>query len=164
MEIIPAKQSIGAFSPQHFGLVLTDDGEKLNIMAVSWFTFASTNPPKITLALSKKGYTGETITKTGKATLVLPVKSAAKAAYACGTSSGRTNDKISQTGLTPLEIEGFSVPAIEESSMAWSLELIDIFDAGDHNIFLMEIKCAAKIKEEACLYAMGGYSKLDSID
>ncbi len=53
-------------SPNPFALVSVSkpDGTT-NLMALSWWTYVSNHPATIAVCLSKKGYTGELIRKTG---------------------------------------------------------------------------------------------------
>lgn len=54
-------------SPNPFARVSTlrPDGGA-NLMALSWWTFASNHPPLVAVALSKKGWSGELITENGE--------------------------------------------------------------------------------------------------
>lgn len=165
MKKIEIMETVALSSPHLFGLLVTrsEDGRR-NVMGVSWFSFASLKPAKMVFCLGSKGYTGEVIGKTGVATLCLPTEQIEKKAMACCKSSGRDTDKIASLGLETILPEGFDVPAIVGSRIAWALKLDQTMQAGDHTVFLADITAAAQLSDEPSLYAFGGYSELKSVE
>ncbi len=164
MDKIDIMNTVKLSSPHLFGLLVTqDDDSGLNVMGVSWFCFASLKPPMMLLCLSKKGYSGSVLEKTKKATLCLITEDIKQEALQCCRCSGRDTDKFEEFGINTVSIDGFSVPAVEESRIAWALELSDTMDAGDHIVYLTEIKDAAQLSEKDALYAFEGYRELRTI-
>ena len=151
-------------SPHLFGLLVTQGSDsRLNAMGVSWFSFASLKPPMLLLCLSKKGHSGSVLEKTKKATLCLVTEDTKQKAMECCRCSGRDTDKLIKFDIKTQSIEGFSVPAVEKSRVAWALELSDTMDAGDHVVYLTQIKDAAQLSEKDALYAFDGYKELRTI-
>jgi len=161
MEKINVMQTVNLSSPHLFGLLVTEDTDnKLNVMGVSWFSFASLKPPKMIFCLGQKGYTGEVIKETGKATLCLVTEEIKKEAFACCKSSGRDADKFNELDLEAVYAEGFEVPAVKGSKLAWALKTCDTMKAGDHDVFLADVTDAAVLSDKKALYAFEGYSEL----
>jgi flavin reductase (DIM6/NTAB) family NADH-FMN oxidoreductase RutF len=87
-----AVQKLG--EPNPFTLVVSADAEgRPNIMAVSWWTYASYNPLSLLIYLGSKSYTRGLIGHSGEFTLCLVDKVLRKAAFRCGASSVRTVNK-----------------------------------------------------------------------
>jgi flavin reductase (DIM6/NTAB) family NADH-FMN oxidoreductase RutF len=58
---------------------------------------------------------------------------------ACGRSSGKTSDKFSETGLTPLPARKVKAPIVKECIAHLECKLRSQFKTGDHTIFIGEI-------------------------
>ena len=164
MKKITVEESATLTSPQLFALLLSKniDG-KINIMGLSWLTFVSFNPGKILTCISQKGYTNENLKKTKYFTLCLPLEEIKEQSFRCCGISGRNIDKIKEIGLKLLEIEGFKVPAVEQCSVAWSLEVEKIIEESDHTIFISLIKEAVLVNKKKHLLAFDGYRRLDTV-
>ena len=160
MKSMDIPRSLQYSQPHLFGLLVTEDAGKCNVMAVSWFCFASMKPPKMLVCLSNKGYSGELIHKSGRFTLCVPTESIKDKAMEAGRCSGRTVDKAVQLGFEWVLPEGFDVPATAGCRLAWSLTLCDTMPAGDHTVYLADINAAALGSELDGLYAFNGYRKL----
>lgn len=59
--------------------------------------------------------------------------------------------------------EGFDVSAVKGSKIAWALKLENTMQAGDHTVFLADIKGAASFSQEKSLYAFEGYRELKTL-
>ena len=89
-----------ALSPNPFALVTsTKEDGSTNAMALSWWCYASNNPPKVLICTSNKGYTGACIRRTGEFGLCFPTEEIKDGAFYCGTCSGRDIDKLATVGL-----------------------------------------------------------------
>lgn len=151
-------------SPAPFGLVSVRTPEgRTNLMALSWWMFASNHPPMLAVALSKKGLSGELIEKNKEFGLSLVDENLKEAAFACGTCSGRKVDKAAQFGIELKAPEIIKTPLVAESKAALECRLVSVTDASDHNLFLAEIVAAHCREELNQLYAWDGYKRLDSI-
>lgn len=53
--------------------------------------------------------------------------------------SGRDVDKFAKTGLTPIPVEGVSVPGIEESPVSLACRVVEERALGSHTMFLAEV-------------------------
>ena len=163
MKVIDIPRSLQYSLPHLFALLVTEDADKRNVMAVSWFCFASMKPPKLLVCLSNKGYSGELIRKAGQFTLCVPTESIKDKAMEAGRSSGRTADKAARLGFEWVLPEGFKIPAVAGSRVAWSLALCDTMMAGDHTVYLADVNSAALVSEQESLYAFNGYRELRTL-
>lgn len=153
-----------ATSPHLFSLVLSkDQAGKVNVMALSWMSLVSFQPPKMMVSISQKGLSHENIKQSGFFTVCFATETIKQEAFRCGTLSGRQHDKIKETGLELLEIEGFRVPALQESTVALALEVTDSIQAGDHTVFLADIKESMLVKGGKNLLAFDGYERLEPV-
>jgi len=151
-------------SPNPFALVSTmrPDGGA-NLMALSWWTFVSNHPPMVAVALSKKGWSGELITANGEFGLNIVDESLAKAAFSCGTCSGRKVDKPAEFGIELCQGELIKTPLVLKSRISMECRLVSTADASDHNLFLAEVVAVRCSEEGKQLYAWEGYKELRPI-
>ncbi len=164
METIKIMDTVALSSPHLFALLVSSDADKnYNVMGVSWFSFASLKPPKMLFCLGAKGYTGELIKQTKNFTLCLPTQAIKEKAMGCCKTSGRNTNKIDELGFELILPDGFDVPAVIGSKIAWALKLDHTTSAGDHTVYIADIISAAKFSEEKSLYAFEGYRQLKTL-
>lgn len=151
-------------SPNPFALVSTvrPDGGA-NLMALSWWTYASNRPPMVTVCLSKKGWSGELIQETGKFGLNIVDESLAEAAFSCGTCSGRKVDKPTVFGIEMQMGETLQVPVVKASKVSMECRLVSVTEASDHNLYLGEVVATYFDPECRQLYAWDGYAGLSAL-
>ena len=53
--------------------------------------------------------------------------------------SGRDVDKFEKMRLTPVKIEGVSVPAIAESPLSLACKVVEVKELGSHDMFIAEV-------------------------
>ena len=97
-------------------LITAGDMEKHNTMTASWGGVGVIwNKPVATIYVRPQRYTYEFTEKNEYFTLSVFAEEYRKTLTYCGRNSGRDVDKVKETGLTPIFMEG--VPAFEEASM-----------------------------------------------
>ncbi|WHH60479.1 flavin reductase family protein [Petroclostridium sp. X23] len=161
MEKITMVQSIRYSSPHPYGLVISmGNNKKVNIMGVSWWTFASTKPPIILVSLSKACCTNQNIKETRQFSLCLPCESMKEKAWKCSTSSGYKIDKVKEYNIDVISSQSIEPPILKESHIAYECEVVQIIEAGDHDIFMSNIIEIYGDLEKKHLYTDNGYSKL----
>jgi len=164
MEKITVEESTRLSSPHLFALAVTKNKEeRLNIMGLSWFTFVSFNPGQILLSISRKSCTNANIKSDGIITLCMPIEEIKEQAFKCCTSSGNSVDKLKETGIELVEIEGFEIPAVKKSSVAWSLRVNNTIETGAQSIFIADIVSAVSLNDKKHLMAFDGYERLDAV-
>lgn len=151
-------------SPNPFCLITTMKPEgQVNIMPLSWWSWASSTPPLLTIACSQHSYTAELIIDTGNFGLCMPGIHLTEKAMRCGMTSGRDSDKVSELGIQLTASANIDASLVAGCRVALECELRSHFDAGDHTIFVAEVVRAHTNENIDHLYAFDGYSKLGVI-
>ena len=103
-----------AFKPGIF--LTTKAGDKVNSMVIGWGHVGRIwERPVFIAQVRDSRYTREMLDQNPEFTVNVPVDGIDKNAFRiCGTKSGRDMDKIAESGLTLVDPEVISVPAIRE--------------------------------------------------
>ena len=161
MKEINIGQATAITSPDPLLLVSTakEDGG-LNMAPVSFFMYASFNPPMLAFAMGKAANSGENIRRTGRAVLAAPGISLKDAVMAYGSANGGKTDKLKEMPIALQSIEGSDIQIPEDSRIAFVVSLSQVIEAGDHYTYLCNIdKIVADDTKEA-LFAWEGYAKV----
>ena len=151
-------------SPNPFALVSTKkpDGST-NLMALSWWTYASNHPATIAIFISKKGYSHDLILENKEFGLNIVDESLKEAAFLCGTCSGRNVNKPEQFKIALIEPVEIRTKLVEAHKVAFECKLVGSAEAADHKIFIGEVMAFHNNPERKHLYAIDGYSRLDTV-
>ena len=152
--------------PSLFALLTTKNanGSQVsnNVMAISWWTISSNNPPRIIACVGKRSLSNENIARDGIFALNLMNEKYSEIGIECGSASGRVKDKISEFGLDVQESEN-GIPLIKEANYSLECKVAEIHESGDHSVFLADVINVVENKNEKVLLAFDGYSSLKSI-
>ena len=161
---VSLSQSQKITSPNPFALVtsLKEDGST-NLMALSWWTYVSNHPATILICTSKRGYTGELIENTGEFALCIVGENLKDSAFLCGTCSGRYHDKAQKFNIPLVPSQMIRPSIVEGSCVALECKLVQSVSGGDHNIFVAEVVHAHYQPEIKPIFAMNGYSVLNTV-
>ena len=161
MKEINIGQATAVTSPDPLVLVYTakEDGS-VNMAPVSFFMYASFDPPMLAFAMGKAANSGENIRRTGKAVLVAPGVSLKDAVMVYGSTSGRETDKLKEMPIALQSIQGSDIPIPEDARIAFVVSLAQTIDAGDHYLYLCNIDKMAADETKEALFAWDGYAKV----
>ena len=150
-------------SPNPFALVSTrkPDGTT-NLMALSWWTYVSNHPATLTVSISMKAYTNSLIRENKEFGLNVVDASLQQSAFACGTCSGRDENKPVKFGISLVEPKEIEAKIVEAHKVALECRLVNIVDTADHSIFIGKILACHTNPERNQLYAVDGYNALDA--
>jgi len=158
------KKSIGpktiVFPTPVFIIGTYDTSGKPNAMAVAWGGICCSEPPCVSISLREATYTYGNILKRKAFTVSIPSQNYLKEADHFGVASGRTEDKFSQTGLTPVKSELVDAPYVKEFPFVLECELLQSVKIGLHTLFVGRIK-DAKVDEE--VMAKEGFPDIEKI-
>ena len=112
---------------------------KPNIITIAWAGTVCTNPPMVSISVRPTRYSYDMIRETGEFVINLVTEPLTRACDYCGVVSGRDVDKFAKTGLTPIPVEGVSVPGIEESPVSIACRVVEERALGSHTMFLAEV-------------------------
>ena len=98
------------------GILLTTRGEKVNTMIIGWGTIGVNWGKPVFAAYIREGrFTRKQLADNPEFTISVPVGGYdPQILRVCGSKSGRDTDKIKEAGLTLVDPEVISVPAIRE--------------------------------------------------
>ena len=116
-----------------------DKAGKVNMMTAAWVVICCSKPPCVSIALMKATYTYGNIMERKAFTVNIPSKNYIKETDYFGLVSGRSVDKLSATGLTPIKSEKVDAPYLKEFPVAVECKLINTVEVGLHTIFIGEI-------------------------
>ena len=109
------------------GLLLTTKADgKVNSMVIGWGTFGiNWSRPVFAVYVREGRFTREQLDKNPEFTINVPVGEYDKSIIAvCGSKSGRDIDKVTEAGLTLVDPQEVSVPAIKEFPLTLECKVI----------------------------------------
>lgn len=110
-----------------------------NIITVAWAGTICSDPVMVSISVRKERHSHDIIAETGEFVINLVTEDLAFATDYCGVKSGRDTDKFADMNLTPIDIEGVSVPAIKESPLSLACKVQEIKELGSHDMFIAEV-------------------------
>jgi flavin reductase (DIM6/NTAB) family NADH-FMN oxidoreductase RutF len=128
-----------AFPMQTVLVTSNDEKEHTNIITLAWHTPISRNPPLYGISVSPKRHSYTLIKKSKEFVINFIPYALVEAAEYCGTHSGRTTDKLCQTGLTLTPATKLSTPLIKEAYAHLECSLKKSIPLGDHTMFVGEV-------------------------
>ncbi len=161
MKEINIGQATALTSPDPLVLVCTkkEDG-KLNLAPVSFFMYASFNPPMLAFAMGKAANSGENIRRSGKAVLAAPGVSLKDAVMAYGSANGGQKDKLAEMPIALQSMEGTDIQIPEDCRVAFAVTLEKTVESGDHYLYLCNIDKILADESREALFAWDGYAKV----
>ncbi|HSN58520.1 MAG TPA: flavin reductase family protein [Clostridiaceae bacterium] len=155
MTELPIEKAFTLIEPGPVVFVTTNDGEKNNIMTITWHMVTDFTP-RIALTTGAWNHSFDTLMKTKECVLAVPTVDLAEKAVRIGTVSGRSVDKFEESGLTPLPAGQVKAPLIAECLGCIECRVIDYIEAYD--IIILEGKRAwidNDRKERRTFHAVG---------
>jgi len=128
-----------AFPMQTVLVTCNDEAGKTNIITLAWHTPISLKPPLYGISIAPRRYSHGLIEKTKEFVVNFVPYSQVEAANFCGTHSGRTTDKLCNTGLTLIPSTRLSTPRIKEGYSHLECKLKESIPLGDHTLFVGEV-------------------------
>jgi len=107
-------------------LLTTKAGDKVNSMVIGWGTFGINWGKPVFAAYVREGrFTREQLDKNPEFTINVPMGDYDRNVIAvCGMKSGRDTDKIAEAGLTLIDPQIITVPAIKEFPLTLECKVI----------------------------------------
>ena len=151
-----AKRSISAktvvYPTPAFVVGTYDQAGKPNVMTAAWGGICCSRPPCVAVSLRKATYTHGNIVAQKAFTVNVPSEDYVKETDYFGIVSGRTEDKFSATGLTPVKSDLVDAPYVAEFPFALECKLLHTVEIGLHTQFIGEI---VGIKADESVLAQG---------
>ena len=115
--------------------VTTNDGQKNNIMTVSW-TMVMGFTPLFAITTGPWNYSYAALLKTKECVISIPSVDLIDRVIGVGTCSGADTDKFATFGLTPVKGKHVGSPLIKECLANIECKVVDIIEK--HNIVVLE--------------------------
>lgn len=120
-------------------LVSCGSMQQPNMLTIAWTGILSSQPPKTYISVRKERYSYELIQQSKEFIINLPTTAMVRNIDYCGVKSGRNENKFETTGLTPIAVEGFACPLVEESPVSLACRVTDVVPLGSHDMFIADI-------------------------
>lgn len=136
-------------------LVTTHDGDKDNIMTISW-TMVVDFTPVFAITTGAWNHSYAALSKNRECVIAIPTVDLLDKVVGIGTCSGADTDKFAKFGLTPVPSKLVRPALIKECLANIECRIIDIVEK--HNIVLLEAMAAyidTERKEKRTVHAVG---------
>ena len=136
-------------------LVTTHDGQKANIMTISW-TMVLDFTPVFAITTGEWNYSFAALRKNKECVIAIPTVDLLDTVVGIGTCSGADTDKFATFGLTPVRGKVVRPPLIKECLANMECKVVDIVKK--HNIVVLEAVAAyidTAREEKRTLHAVG---------
>ena len=148
-------------SPNPVTIVCTQkEGGGTNLATISWWTYLSFNPCMIGYAMAKTSYSGEMVRANKKVVLTVPGEKITEAVVGCGSTTGRTTDKIAQFQVEMQKLPDCGIEIPLHSRVAIECALKEVVDVGDHYLYICDVKNVYGNEEERAVFAWNGYAEI----
>jgi len=128
-----------------------DRDGKPNVMTAAWGGICCSKPPCVYVSLRKATYTYGNLIRRKAFTISIPSENYVKEADYFGIASGRTVDKFSAVGLTPVKSDIVDAPYVKEFPLVLECKVSRIIEIGLHTEFIgevMDVKADSSVLDE----------------
>lgn len=115
------------------------DEIKPNIITIAWAGTVCSNPPMVSISITKARFSHDIIRDTGEYVINLVTEDLIKACDYCGVKSGRDVDKFKEMNLTAAPSKEVKAPQIKESPVSIECKVKEIKELGSHDMFIAEV-------------------------
>jgi flavin reductase (DIM6/NTAB) family NADH-FMN oxidoreductase RutF len=155
MKTMQISKAFTLLEPGPVVFITTNDGEKHNIMTISW-TMVMDFMPRFAITTGPWNYSYNVLQNSRECVIAIPTLDLIDQVVGVGTCSGADTDKFKKFGLTPLKGKYVGAPLIKECLANIECKVIDIVEK--HNIVVLEGVAAYfdhTREEKRALHAIG---------
>lgn len=155
MKALQIGKAFTLLEPGPVVLVTTNDGERDNVMTISW-TMVLDFTPRFAITTGAWNHSYAALRRTKECVIAIPAADLIDAVVGVGTCSGADTDKFAAFGLTPAKARRVHAPLIRECVANIECRVVDIVKK--HDIVVLEGVAAwidAARKERRTLHAVG---------
>lgn len=132
---MPINKAFTLIEPGPVVFITTHDGEKNNIMTISW-TMVMDFTPRFAITTGAWNYSYHALRDTNECVIAIPTVDLIDQVVGVGTCSGSDTNKFEKFGLTPLQGKHVEAPLIKECLANIECQVIDIIEK--HNIVVLD--------------------------
>ncbi len=137
---IPLAAAYRLLNPGSVVWVSVGDGERDNLLAVTWNIPAKKDPPLVALVSGKRHFSYPFIERTRELAINIPHARDAAALHGCGTVSGRdVPDKFERFGLHREKADGIRAPLVAEAVANLECRVTELVDISTSTLILAEV-------------------------
>jgi len=155
MRPMPLGRAFTLLEPGPVVLVTTHDGDRANVMTISW-TMVVDFTPRIAMTTGAWNYSYAALRATRECVIALPCVDQLDTVVGVGTCSGADTDKFSSFGLTAVKAKHVNAPLVRECLANIECRVVEVINR--HNIVVLE-GIAAYLdrtrKERRTIHAVG---------
>jgi flavin reductase (DIM6/NTAB) family NADH-FMN oxidoreductase RutF len=155
MQELPLNKAFMLLEPGPVVLVTTVNGEKNNIMTISWHMVMNFTP-QFALLTGAWNYSYEALMKNKECVIAVPTVDISQKVVEIGGCFGSDTDKFKKFKLTPLKAKSVEAPLIKECLANIECRITDYIEK--HNIFILDAVYAwidPNRKESRTIHANG---------
>jgi flavin reductase (DIM6/NTAB) family NADH-FMN oxidoreductase RutF len=155
MKSFPLNKAFTFLEPGPVILVSTADGDKQNIMTLSW-TMVLDFTPRFAFMTGPWNYSCKALIKNRECVIAVPTTDMAKTAVSIGACSGAEVNKFEKFKLTPIKAKFVNAPLIKECYVNIECRVVDYVKK--HGVFVLDAEAAwidEKRKEKRLFHAIG---------
>lgn len=155
MKEVAIQKALTFIEPGPVVLVTTADGDKKNVMTISW-TMAIDFDQHIVLTTGRWNYSFEALMSTGECCVCIPPASMAKTAVGIGMVSGEDTDKFKKFNLTAVKGKIVKAPMIKECMACLECKVIDFIEKyGFVVLKVLRVVVNEDLEDRRILHAVG---------
>lgn len=135
MKPLKLSRAFTLIEPGPVVLVTTHDGERSNIMTISW-TMVLDFSPRFAITTGAWNHSYAALTATRECVIAIPTVDLLDQVVGIGTCSGSDTDKFTRFGLTPVPAKHVKAPLLADCLANIECRVIDL--VAGHNIVVLE--------------------------
>ena len=135
MKTMPIGKAFTLIEPGPVVFITTNDGEKHNVMTISW-TMVMDFSPRFAITTGSWNYSYNTLRNSRECAIAIPTVDLIDQVVGVGTCSGADTNKFEKFGLTPLKGKHVGAPLIKECLANIECRVVDIVEK--HNIVVLD--------------------------
>ena len=109
-----------------------------NIVTLSWQMPISSKPKLFALSISRKHFSNKLIRKSRELAINIPGRKLIREVHLCGSCSGKRVNKFNKAGLSSIDARFIKAPLIEECFANIECKVRNMYNLGDHTLFIVE--------------------------
>jgi flavin reductase (DIM6/NTAB) family NADH-FMN oxidoreductase RutF len=135
MKKLPIAKAFTLIEPGPVVLITTHDGNKSNIMTISW-TMVVDFTPRFAITTGPWNYSFAALRKTKECVIAIPTVDLIDTVVGIGTCSGADTDKFEKFALSPVKGKHVQAPLIKECVANIECKVVDIVKK--HSIIVLD--------------------------
>ncbi|HJW29825.1 MAG TPA: flavin reductase family protein, partial [Saprospiraceae bacterium] len=140
----PLSKVYSLLEPGPVVMVTTKQGQRTNVMTMSWHTMMEFEPPLVGCIISNRNHTFSILKATKECVIAIPTVQLAPVVVKVGNTSGRNTDKFKKSGLTMMPASLVEAPLIKECFANLECKVVDTTLVNKYNFFILGV-CKAWI-------------------